>query len=406
MRISTNQLYDRSIQGILDNQGDLSKIQQQLSSGKRIITPSDDPVGVAQVIRLTETLDQMAQYQKNNNLVTSSLEQQETALSSISDALNRARQLAIQSGNGIMNADDREAISLEIKQIRDQVFDLMNSRNADGDYIFAGYQSHSPAFSYNPAATGNKYQFEGDEGFNRVQISANVAIQAGDSGKLVFENVLARHTATVSGGSVSAKVFVDQQAKFDRFFSDNYDAVTAANNNLRFTVNGAGNQVTVTNVGTGATLDTLDYDPTVPFNYQGLQFNFNGGPGDTVDFQLDTPQKKNVAETLNDFFLKLQDPDLVGQALDDAIRDVMTGIDNGQKKIGNTISAVGGRLNVAESVYETNLDQEITLKTARGKIEDVDYAEAISELSKQETALQAAQQTFGRVTNLSLFDYL
>ncbi len=406
MRVSTNQLFDRSIRGILDNQDDLSKVQQQLATGKRIINPSDDPVGSAQVIRLTESLDELAQYQKNNNLVTSALEQQETAMRNINDALNKARQLAIQAGNGIMSNDDLKAISQEIKQIRDQVFDLMNSQNADGDYIFAGHESHSPAFSYTPGATGNKYQFEGDDGFNRVQISASVNLKAGDSGKEVFENVLARYTGSVSGGSAGANLYISQQDTFDEFYQDNYDRLTPANNDFRLTVNGSGDQITVTNIGTGATLGTFDYDPEQSFVYQGLQFDTSAGPGQTIEFTLDDPQKKNIAETLNDFFLKLQDPDLVGQRLDDAIADAIVGLDNGMDKLANTISAVGGRLNVAESVFESNLDQEVTLKTARGKIQDVDYAEAISELSKQETALQAAQQTFGRVTTLSLFDFL
>ena len=82
------------------------------------------------------------------------------------------------------------------------------------------------------------------------------------------------------------------------------------------------------------------------------------------------------------------------------------GVDNGLKSLANAQSALGGRVNVAESVFESNLDLEIANKSARSTIEDVDYAEAVSELSKQETALQAAQATFSRVTGLSLFDFI
>ena len=76
MRISTGQLYDRSIRAVLDNQDDLSDVQQQLSTGKKLLRPSDDPVGSAQVIRLTEEIDLIAQYNKNNNLLTNSVEQE------------------------------------------------------------------------------------------------------------------------------------------------------------------------------------------------------------------------------------------------------------------------------------------------------------------------------------------
>ncbi|MEH6713982.1 MAG: flagellar hook-associated protein FlgL, partial [Paraglaciecola polaris] len=130
MRISTGQLFDRSIRAVLDNQDNLSNVQQQLSTGKKLLRPSDDPVGSAQVIRLTEEIDLIAQYKKNNNLLTSSIAQEETILSGVTDNIQKARQLMIQAGNGIINVADRKAISIEIGQIRDQIFGAMNSQSA------------------------------------------------------------------------------------------------------------------------------------------------------------------------------------------------------------------------------------------------------------------------------------
>jgi flagellar hook-associated protein 3 FlgL len=143
-----------------------------------------------------------------------------------------------------------------------------------------------------------------------------------------------------------------------------------------------------------------------PFVFEGLQFNLSGTTGNTVDFQLDTPQKKNLAETLNDFFESLNDTSLSNSQFQEAIADGLVGLDNGLRAVNDATAALGGRVNVAESVYESNLDLEIANKSARSVIEDVDYAEAVSELSKQETALQAAQATFSRVTGLSLFDFI
>ena len=117
MRISTGQLYDRSIQSVLDSQSRLSDVQQQLSSGKKLLRPSDDPIGAAQVIRLTEEIEQINQYKKNSNLLVNSLEQEETVLKSVNTSMDRARVLMLQSGNGIVGANDREAIAIEINQI-------------------------------------------------------------------------------------------------------------------------------------------------------------------------------------------------------------------------------------------------------------------------------------------------
>ena len=101
MRISTNQIYDQNIRSIMENQGELSKTQQQLATGKRILTPSDDPVGAAKVLRLTEEIDELTQFQRNNDLVQGSLGQQEAVLTNVTDSINRARTLVVQAGNGI-----------------------------------------------------------------------------------------------------------------------------------------------------------------------------------------------------------------------------------------------------------------------------------------------------------------
>ncbi|MFQ3236933.1 MAG: flagellar hook-associated protein 3 FlgL, partial [Paraglaciecola sp.] len=138
MRISTGQLYDRSIRSVLENQSGLSDVQRQLASGKKLLRPSDDPVGAGQVIRLTEEIELIGQYKKNNNLLTYNLEQEETILRNVTDSVNRARQLTIQAGNGTLSATDRKAVSTEIGQIRDEIFDAMNSQSANGEYIFAG----------------------------------------------------------------------------------------------------------------------------------------------------------------------------------------------------------------------------------------------------------------------------
>jgi flagellar hook-associated protein 3 FlgL len=407
MRISTGQLYDRTIQSVLDNQGLLSDVQQQLASGKKLLRPSDDPVGSAMVIRLTEEIEQINQYKKNSNLLINSLEQEETVLKSVNTAVDRARVLMIQSGNGIVGTGDRKAIAIEIAQIRDQVFDLMNSRNPSGEYIFAGFQSGSPAFEYNPSAAGNRYSFKGDGGENKIQISDSIGLQMNNSGLDVFENVLSRLKSSLSGsvGATDVSLSVQGQTTFDKFHTANFDAVTPANNQFQISILSA-TQAQISNVGTGALLETVDFSSGSTFLYKGLEFNITGSPGNTVNFQLETPQKKNIAETLNDFVNALNNENIANNNFDDALTDVLSGVDNSMKSMANAISRLGGRRNTTDSVFASNLDLEISNKSARSNIQDVDYAEAVSELSRQETALQAAQATFARVTGTSLFDFI
>ena len=407
MRISTNQLYDQNIRAIMDNQSGLADTQQQLSTGKKINRPSDDPVGSAKVLRMTEELASLQQYQRNNDLVTGSLEQQETILDNITNSVNRARMLTIQAGDGALSDADRKALASEIGQIKDEVFDLMNSQNAEGDYYFSGYQSESQPFVLNAGGAGNAYTYQGDSGSNEVQLSNSVKVRSSASGQSVFEDVPARRNFTITNNSgiTVDEAVVAGQGDFDTFYKNNYDPLTAANNNYRITIT-APNQVEIQNLGTGSLVATKDFTSGEPFNFAGIDFNLQGGTGNTLDFQLDAPQKKNIATTLHDLQQALNNDELSDAAYREALSDALVGIDNGLEKIAFETSSIGARLNVAQSVYETNLDLEVSTKEARSAIQDVDYAEASAEFAKQEAALTAALTTFPRISNLSLFNYI
>ncbi|GFD88127.1 flagellar hook-associated protein FlgL [Tenacibaculum sp. KUL152] len=407
MRISTNQLYDQNMRSIMNNQGDLAKTQEQLATGKRIITPSDDPVGAAKVLRLTEEIDELSQFQRNNDLVTGSLEQQEAVLTNITDSINRARTLVVQAGNGILSDPDKRAIGAELEQIKLEVFNLMNTQDADGNYLYAGYQSGNQAFDYNPAATGNAITFAGDPGVSFIQLSNSSKIQSTTNGYEVFENVLSRFKFSVTGSTVAdlESATVKQQGTFDTFFDKNYDPVTAANNDYQITFLASG-QAQLVNQGTGAVIDTVDYQSGSPFSIKGMEFEATATTGDTIDFSLNAPEKKSVAQSLHEIQVILMDSTINNSALQESIADALVGLDNGLEKISLERASIGSRLNIAESTYESNLDMEIAAKAARSSIQDIDYAEASTEFAKQETALSAALATFPQVTNLSLFNYI
>ncbi len=407
MRISTNQFFNRNLDAIMENQRKLADTQEQLATGKRINRPSDDPVGAAQVVRLTEELANIDQYKQNNGLFVSRLEQQETVLSSINDAANRARQLIQQAGSGVLNQADRRAIGSEIQQIRDEVLDLMNAQDPTGDYIFAGFQADSPAFSFNPAASGNAVRFEGDSGTNSVKLSDSVTLRSTTSGQDVFENVIAPQGFSVTGstGATVSDSDVANQDAFDSFFNANYDGFTPANNDFQLAIQ-AGGQVQLTNVTSGAVIDSVDFISGEPFTIQGMSFTVSGTAGDTVDFSLNKPEKRNIAETLHDIYQALAVDDETGDTLRKSLQGAISSIDAATEKVSAEISSIGGRQNVAASVFETNLDLEINVRTARSNIEDTDFAEASAEFARQETALNAALQTFPRIANLSLFNFL
>ena len=97
---------------------------------------------------------------------------------------------------------------------------------------------------------------------------------------------------------------------------------------------------------------------------------------------------------------------LSGTALGTVVSETLREIDGATFYIDEAMSAIGGRQNVLENISQSIDDLQISNKTYRADIYEIDYAEAITELTKQETALQAVQQTFNRVTGTSLFDYI
>ena len=407
MRISTSQIYDQNIRSIMNNQEDLVKTQQQLATGKRIITPSDDPVGAAKVLRLTEEIDELEQFQRNNDLVTGSLEQQEAVLTNITNSINRARTLVVQAGSGILSDPDKRAIGAELEQIKLEIFDLMNTQDADGNYLYAGYQSANQAFEYNPASAGNAITFVGDAGVSFVQLSNSSKIQSTSNGYEVFENVLSRFNFSVDPASTAVvnEASVKQQGTFDTFFDKNYDPVNAGNNDYRINFLASG-QAELVNQGTGVVVDSVSYTSGQPFIIKGMEFDAMAVPGDSIDLSLDAPEKKSMAQTLHEIQVVLNDSSIDSFELQEAISDALVGLDNGLEKLSLERASIGSRLNIAESTYESNLDMEIAAKAQRSSIQDVDYAEASTEFAKQETALSAALATFPKVANLSLFDFV
>ena len=404
MRISTNQIYDQNMRSIMQNQGDLAKTQEQLATGKKLLKPSDDPVGAANALRLTERLDSLTQFKRNNDLVTGSLELQETVLDSVRSSADRARALAIQSGNGAYTAADREAIASELEQIKLELLDLMNTKDADGNYLYSGFQSGKQAFAFEPASSGNAITFSGDQGKNFINLSESSKVQSTTSGFEVFEDVLGRLKFTVDGSSVPlpTKSTISNQDNFDNFFENNYDP---ANNNYRINFLASG-QAELINQGTGVVLGSTSFASGEPFTLKGMEFEVNAIAGDSFDFSLDAPQRKSMAQTIHEFEALLNDPSTDSLILQEGIADALIGLDNGMERVSLERASIGGRLNIAQSMSLSNFDLQIAAQTTLSSIEDADFAKLSTEFAKQEVALNAALATFPQVSELTLFNFI
>lgn len=186
MRIATMQVFQRGLDSMLDQQTQLYKTQLQLSSGQRFTSPADDPTAAAQVLGLSESIAITTQYQTNAKTAEKTLTLEEVTLDGVVDALQRARELAVGTINDTRSDVERNAAAQEIRQLMDHILSLANTRDENGEYIFAGFQSRAQPFAHDGLGT---FSFNGDQGQRQIQIGPSRTVAVGDSGFDVFMKI-------------------------------------------------------------------------------------------------------------------------------------------------------------------------------------------------------------------------
>lgn len=187
MRVTQSMLSSNMLRNLNTSYSKMSKYQNMLDSGKVITRPSDDPVVAVKGMGYRIDLDKSQQYQRNLREANTWLDTTDEALDQVGGALKRVKELIVQAANDTNTADDRQKISAEMQQIKEQLRDIANTKVGE-NYIFSGTHTNQPLYTdktgpQNPAITtgGNKpieiNVFDG--------ISMNINTQGAD----LFENI-------------------------------------------------------------------------------------------------------------------------------------------------------------------------------------------------------------------------
>jgi len=548
MRVSTSLIQQQGVQSILDKQEQLLRAQNQLSTGKRLTAPSDDPSAASRIIDLNEAINQIGQHDENANYARQRLNLEESTLTSSNNVLQRVRELSIQAANtGVNDLQSNKAIASEIKEKLQELFDYANTSDESGDYIFSGFQSTTQAFSTD--GVGN-YTYNGDEGQLALQIGSNRQVATTDSGAEVFQKVRQGNgdfsvdvnrtnagTGKVSTGSVTDKTaflandytirFIDadnyevfnnttstvvgvtprpyndagsitfdgievqvsgepvagdefnvEASRYQDIFTTLSDLVreleTPGSGDITGNFGGAylangfasGDAITLDLAFDGVTLNvaatagatdaatatslaaalvtagvTDNGDGTFTLNgtTPGLSVTFQINPTtNAIDFRTDGGNGEifsnlnlsNLTDTGNDGVMLLNsngntvasvasitsaavgDTGFFGPGapsnsfLSQQIDNALNNIDQAMENIINVQTSIGGRLNSIDSQIDDNEAKSISLQSVRSEIEDLDIAEAITNITFQTTALQVSQQTFVRIQSLNLFEFI
>lgn len=378
-------------------QSTLSRTQQQISSGRRIVSPSDDPVGAAHVLELTRGLEETGQYQRNGEIARNRLSLEEESLVGVGNILQRARELALQANNASQSDETRGFMAVELREMQEQLVQIANSQDAAGQYLFAGYQSRTEPFVRNAAG----FQYLGDQGQRLVQIGEGRQVADGDPGSEVFQMIrigngvfsTAANAANTGTGVINTGSVIDPTALVPDTYAVNF--VTPTDYEVRDSGGGL--------VASGVYAD----GDAISFN--GMQFEISGQPATGDSFTVAPAINQDMFTTLENLASALE-----AQTLNDTGRahlhnDINDGLANLDRAIGQVLeirTRVGTRLSTIESQRDLNEGIELQLAQTLSAVQDLDYAEALTSLNQQLAVLEAAQQTFVRVQGLSLFDSL
>ncbi|CCQ09764.1 Flagellar hook-associated protein FlgL [Pseudoalteromonas luteoviolacea B = ATCC 29581] len=408
MRLSNNLMYQTNLNSILDNQSEVNKAMHQVTTQKKVLSASDEPSATARAMLYTDRIETNEQYAKNLTMLESRLGTQESVMNNIKDSLTRAYTLAIRAGNASVTDVDKTAIAEEIKAIQDAVLDLMNSKTEDGRFIFSGYQDSTQTYAQDPLS--GKFVYQGDQGQHKIKVAEGVELRSSDNGFDVFEKAEKRlnvtsNTAAVSGAVTSGSLYIKEQSAFDKFHRTYFDAsptATATANDFTITL-GAGNTYTLSQDGSPIQSGSYSGNTIV---LGGMDIKFSGGPTGTIDFSLQKPMRDNVLNTLEELYQGLTTSGTSVEDFEQVVADAIVGLDNAKNRVSYSQAALGGRVNTANLITQANSDLDANNQAAKAEIIELDMTEAITNLKKHETALQASQATFGRLSNLSLFDYI
>jgi len=397
MRISTSLLQQLGTNSILDNQARLSKTQQQLSTGRRILTPSDDPVGATRVLDLNQSIDSLQQYTANSTAAQSRLQLEESVLQSSGDLLTRINELAVQANNATASNETRAGIASEAEQLLGELVAYANTKDGNGDYLFAGFQVGATPYSQ----TGMNVSYNGDQGQRFLEIGPGRQIAVGDPGADVFNRVKNGNgtfvTAASTTNSGSGIIDTGQVVDPGQWVPDNYTITFLAND--AYEVRDGG----------GAVVSSGTYTDKTAIAFRGVETVISGAPQAGDSFTVQSSTSQDIFSTLRNFIDALKTPvsGASSQAqLHSRLGSVLGDVDQALSHVLEYRTIVGSRLKAIDDQQTINDSLTLNLQQNKGAIEDLDYADATARLNMQLVALQAAQQTFTRLQNLTLFNYL
>ncbi len=408
MRISTSMMFDTGTQNMLQLQTNLYKLQNQMSTGRRVLTPADDPVAAAQAVVVSQQQSVNAQFMDNQGNAESQLVSLESNVSSVSDLLILVKERIAEADNENLNDTQRQAIAFDIRQKFDQLLGLANSSDAMGNFQFAGFSGDTQPFAVAGTPGNRNMSYHGDDGRRQLQLGTGRLMDVSESGSDVFVRIpQGNGQFAYSAGATNGGTGVIGESSVISGYNDSTYKLT-------FTAPGVYTLDVTTNGVPAAPVTGLAYtagsDIVLGPVGQQVKISLSGTPAVGDTFTVAPSTNQDMFKTLDNMIKALESNVSASAATKAAYKNQMRVIDdNIDQAFTNVITiqtSIGARRLEVESLSLAAADRDLQYQTDISKLVDLDYTKAISEMANQKMVLEAAQLSFKQVSQLSLFSYL
>lgn len=403
MRISTNTIFDAGVASIQQQTSDLIRTQQQVASGRRILSPSDDPVASSRVLEVTQSQSLSLQYDTNMRSATSSLGMEDSILGSVVNLIQSVQTTAVYAGNASLTNSDRASLATELRSSYQELLGLANSTDGNGQYLFSGYRGATQPFA---ETSPGSVAYSGDQGQRLIQISPSRQMAVSDSGQDVFERNKQGNgifAAAAGAGNTGSGVI-----------SPGTVATTYDGNKYKISfTNATTYDINRWNPATSAydisVVAGAAYASGSAIAVGGGQVEIKGAPAAGDTFTLDPSANQSLFTTINNLITALETPVSGGAGsakLSNGLSAALSNLGNALDNVLTVRASVGSRMKEVDSVKSTGEDLQLQYQQTISNLQDLDYAKAITDLTRQQTMLEAAQKSFTKVQGLSLFNYM
>lgn len=408
MRVATSSFYQLGLSSMTLQQGSLLHVQQQLGTGRRILTPSDDPIGATRALSVSQAIGVNSQYATSRTQANTSLALEENALQSVITTIQNIQTKIVAAGNGGLSNEDRASMAAELESNLKQLVGLANSDDGNGSYLFAGFKSGTPPF----IQSNGGVQYNGDTGTQLLQVDVARQMAAGDNGRDVFLSVTGSANYIMTAGAANAGTATYSALSV----SDPTDPLYGHALEISFATDTVTGEMTYTITDNSA-------DPVGPIGtpvpyvdgeaitVAGMTFAIKGKPVDGDTFAVEPAAQAGTdifanIQSVVDALKKPVSTDADRAALDNALATANRKMANSLDNVLTVRASVGSRMQELDALDTIGENRDVSYDQTLSSIQDLDYAAAITEYYQRQMALQAAQQSFMQIQGLNLFNYM